>query len=370
MNTRYKIIVNGVHYSCSDVTAARSGEASRLQLYCREQYGENSFQTDVANFLAEWFSDSPTLEVHTSGSTGKPKAMMVEKERMVNSAMMTISYLGLKEGNTAMLCMPMAYIAGKMVVVRALVAGLNLLTVPPCGHPLAHMTEAPAFAAMIPMQVYNTLQEPHERELMTRIGHLLIGGGAIDKDMGRRLSNFPNSIWSTYGMTETLSHIALRPLSRGKASEWYTPLSNVRVEATADGTLVIEAPLVNAKRLVTNDMVEFNAEGQFRILGRKDNTINTGGIKIQIEEVEDEMKKYISCPCMITSVPDAKFGERIVLLTTSSEIERIDKAIGKLPSYWRPKEIIRVKSLPLTETGKPSRAMAKKMAIEALQAAL
>ena len=268
--------------------------------------------------------------------------------------------------------MPLPYIAGKMVVVRALITGLNLQLVTPCGHPLQANESVLDFAAMTPMQVFNTLAVPEEHNRLKQVKHLIIGGGAVNTEMAAILKDFPNAVWSTYGMTETLSHIALRRISGEKASDWYTVFEGVDVSVSSDQTLVIHAPKVCSEILITNDIVDFNEQGQFRILGRRDNTINTGGIKVQIEEVEATLHKEISIPFMITSAPDPKFGEQIVLLIEGdTEPENkirmeadIHAAIQKLPIYWRPKIILPVKHLPLTGTGKPDRATAKQIASE------
>ena len=325
---------------------------------------QQEFLQDLEAFLQEWQNDEPTVWVHTSGSTGTPKPLQVEKERMRASARLTCSFLGLKEGDSALLCMPLQYIAGKMVVVRSLVAGLRLLPVAPCGHPLKNLTEIPTFAAMIPMQVYNTLQVPEERSKLMEIKHLIIGGGAIDDALGRELKAFPNHVWSTYGMTETLSHIALRRLNGAEASDWYTPFENVRIRLSEENTLIIHAPSVCAEELTTNDIAEINDEGKFRILGRKDNTINSGGVKIQIEQVEATLKEYLDVPFQITARKDAKFGEIVVLLYNKvkeeADIRRICEE--KLPAYWVPKIYLPVEELPLTGTGKPDRATARRIA--------
>ena len=236
----------------------------------------------LEEFLDEWNNGSERVLVHTSGSTGAPKPLWVEKRRMEASARITCDFLGLKEGDTALLCMPLDYIAGKMMVVRSLVRKLKLMVVEPTGHPLAahQLPRGLTFAAMVPMQVYNSLQVPEERERLRQIRHLIIGGGAIDDALARELKDFPNYVWSTYGMTETLSHIALRRLNGAEASEWYTPFDNVRISQSEDGCLVIDAPEVCAERLVTNDIVEIS-QGRFRVVGRKDNVICSGGIKIQ-----------------------------------------------------------------------------------------
>ena len=358
----------------------------------------------LEDFLSEWNNDSDRVLVHTSGSTGKPKPMMVEKKRMLNSARITCDFLGLKPGDSALLCMSLDYIAGKMVVVRSIERHLHLISVSPSGHPLKDINLKDAngkdvngeitFAAMVPMQVYNTLQVPEERERLTHIRHLIIGGGAIDASLEKELRSLPGNIaiWSTYGMTETLSHIALRRINGAEASEWYQPFDSVKISQTDEGCLVIDAPLVCAETLVTNDIVEIepyiynkveNHEEvenhnkveklRFRIKGRKDNVICSGGIKIQIEEVEALLKPHLEKPFMIAKKKDEKFGEIAVLLTEDEDIKKVEATIRRLLSgksddsnksseskshkYWIPREYLHVDHLPLTETGKPKRSI-------------
>ncbi len=326
-------------------------------------HADSTFRQDLTNFLSEWFDASAEIEVHTSGSTGRPKELWVEKGRMIESACLTCSFLGLKKGDSALLCMPLKYIGAKMVVVRSLVAGLDLLPVTPSGHPLKHLRKAPDFAAMTPMQVYNSLQSEEEKTLLQDIRHLIIGGGAIDASLAETLKDFPHAVWSTYGMTETLSHIALRRLNGPEASDWYTPFEGVSIRLDKDGTLIIHAPLVCKEALKTNDIAELNSQGSFRIIGRKDNIINSGGIKIQIEQVETLLKVHLSQPFLITSTPDAKYGEVVVLLVEGNLPEGIAHTCeAVLPPYHRPKRILSVPCIPLTETGKPDRALAKKIA--------
>ena len=287
--------------------------------------------------------------------------MLVEKQRMRHSARITCDFLGLQPGDSALLCMSLDYIAGKMMVVRALERRLNLITVTPSGHPLNGLTDHIDFAAMVPMQVYNATKEPEERARLMQIRHLIIGGGAIDDSLAAALKTFPNHVWSTYGMTETLSHIALRRLNGPDASDWYTPFPSVEVSLSADGCLVIDAPLVCPERLVTNDIAELSA-GRFRILGRKDNVICSGGIKIQIETVERQLRPHLSSPFLITKRQDAKFGEVVVLLTEGAVEEARQVCAQVLPRYHQPKAYLHVDKIPLTETGKPARKQAEDIA--------
>jgi O-succinylbenzoic acid--CoA ligase len=323
----------------------------------------------LEDFLTEWNNGNARIIVHTSGSTGKPKPMWVEKQRMKNSARITCDFLGLKEGDTALLCMSLDYIAGKMVVVRSLECGLHLISVNPGGHPLSADSLGSyegeiTFAAMVPLQVYNSLHVPAERLRLKAIRHLIIGGGFIDNTLAQELKSFPNHVWSTYGMTETLSHIALRRLNGEEATQWYTPFESVHVSLNQEGCLVIDAPLICDHILITNDCAELSPDGRrFRILGRKDNVIDSGGIKIQIEEVEQMLKPFLRVPYMITKCSDVKFGEVVVLLTEDTEMSDVQEiCMNALPKYWQPRRYFHIDHLPMTITHKPARAKAQEVA--------
>ena len=325
---------------------------------------------DLEAFLKEWHNDSPAVLVHTSGSTGKPKPMLVEKRRMEASARTTCDFLGLHEGDTALLCMSLDYIAGKMMVVRSLVRGLRLICVEPNGEPLETVEFPVVFAAMVPLQVWNSLRHPLQRERLMAIRNLIIGGGAIDDAMAEELRTFPNAVWSTYGMTETLSHIAMRRLNGPEATVWYTPLPGVGLSLTDEGCLVIDAPALHDGPLVTNDIAEIEVlqgnyflpyrEGgdfRFRILGRKDNVICSGGIKIQAEEVERQLRAHLREPYIIAKRRDEKFGEVAVLLTEGDTAEAEAVCHRELPKFWQPHAYIHIDHIPMTATGKPKRTI-------------
>ncbi|MBQ7471066.1 MAG: AMP-binding protein [Prevotella sp.] len=324
-------------------------------------------------FLAEWRNDNERVLVHTSGSTGKPKPLWVEKRRMEASARMTCDFLGLHESDTALLCLPLDYIAGKMMVVRSLVRNLRLIAVEPSGHPLVSIHSPISsllsplssihFAAMIPLQVWNSLQVPEERERLRTIQHLIIGGGAIDENLEAALQDFPHAVWCTYGMTETLSHIALRRLNGPERSEWYQPFEGVSLQQDAEGCLIIDAPHVGAHQLVTNDIAVLDDHGRFRILGRRDNVICSAGVKIQIEEVERLLKPHLSIPFMITKQKDQRLGEAVVMLHEAADGDTLREICQSvLPKYWQPRHYLQVDQLPTTPNGKPARAEAQRIA--------
>ena len=325
-------------------------------------------QQTLEDFLAEWHNDADRLLVHTSGSTGQPKPLWVEKRRMEASARITCRFLGLKAGDTALLCMPLDYIAGKMMVVRALTCELHLVSVEPTAHPMKDVSQPIDFAAMVPLQVARTLDDDLQRERLRQVRHLIIGGGAIDEQMAQVLATFPHAVWSTYGMTETLSHIALRRLSGPARDDWYTPFEGVAVALNADGCLCIDAPAVCAVTLTTNDRAVIHHDGRrFRILGRKDNVICSGGIKLQIEEIERKLAPHMRVPFIITKKHDTYLGEAVVLLVTDDDTEKYRTVCSRvLGRYEQPRHIAAISRVPLTATGKPARHEAELLA-EALQ---
>ena len=328
-----------------------------------------SIQQGIIDFKRVWFNDDPTLLLRTSGSTGVPKTIRVHKKHMVASAHRTCETLGIEAGATTLLCMPVAYIAGRMVCVRAWECGLRLIAVDPSLHPLSALTAPPDFAAMTPAQVYETLQVPREAELLRRIRFLLIGGGAIGVSVAEALQAF-EGVWSTYGMTETLSHIALRRLS--EREEAYQPLKGVSLQLDERGCLVVTDPIVGVANLVTNDLAELLPNGRFRLKGRADNTICSGGLKWQIEALEN-LLATLPVPFQITAVPDERLGEAIVLFyarpqnQTFTELSLREACVKLLPRHALPRYYICLSQIPQTPTGKPDRASARRLAKECLK---
>ena len=313
---------------------------------------------DLYLFLNEWFDASPVITVHTSGSTGVPKELVVRKDRMMQSARLTCEFLNLQAGDTALLCMNLRYIGAMMVVVRSLVAGLNLIVRPASGHPLSDIEEPLRFAAMVPLQVYNTLRVPEEKARLEQTDILIIGGGAVDDSLEAKMSALPTAVYSTYGMTETLSHIALRCLNGDTASKHYYPFPSVELSLSAESTLVIKAPLICGEVLQTNDIACLYPDGSFTIAGRKDNVINSGGIKIQAEEMEKRLRPFIPVPFVVTSVPDPRLGQALTLLIAGQvDVRELESKLQTvLDAYHRPRHIFMTESIPQTENGKTDRA--------------
>lgn len=354
--TEQFITIEGQSYSPEDIHCLVSALPADTSAILRDLY----------LFLDDWFSESTTMMVHTSGSTGTPKELIVRKEQMMQSARMSCEAFALRPGETALLCMPLQYIAGKMMVVRALVGRLNLIVRTPSGHPLVDVKEHIRFAAMVPLQVYNTLESAEEQERLRQIDVLIIGGGMINPHFARKLALMPNKIYMTYGMTETLSHIALcRLTGRHTDRITYYPLPGVKLSLSVVGTLVIHAPLVCDEVLTTNDVASIMSDDGFVIEGRLDTIINSGGIKMQPEMMEGWLQNGLPMPFAFTSIPDALLGEAVVLLVEGTmEIGQIRSLIeAELPSkYARPKWIVSIEKIPMTGSGKIDRVSCKELA--------
>ena len=321
------------------------------------------FEKKVLQFLQDWFSHSETVSVQTSGSTGIPKVFEIEKKRMLNSAKMTCDFLGLKEGDTALLCLPVQYISGKMMLVRAIERKLKVIISVPSSAP--EISQNIDFCAMTPLQVQNSLDKIHF------IKNLIIGGAAVSEKLKNEISttlqfsNSPTRIYETYGMSETLSHIALKQISPIQ-EEYFTVLNDVEISVDERNCLKIFAPKLNPEILQTNDIVELmhfdSAQGdkkQFKFLGRFDNVINSGGVKIFAEELENLVKKHIDRDLVFLGKPDETLGEKLILViedaSTPLSMTEIKSQISNLKfenKFHIPKEILFLEKFPRAENGK------------------
>ena len=338
-NVHNKFKLNGFHLDRDDL--------------CRVAYsfikeGED-YEKPVGDFLLDWFDSKSYVEMQTSGSTGNPKTVKVEKQAMVNSALATGDFFDLHPGNRVLQCLPVKYVAGKMMLIRAIVLGLDLDYVAPKSNPMEnHDEEIYDFAAMVPLQAQNSLKE------LRNVKKLIVGGAKISASLEKELMKLSTQVYETYGMTETITHIAAKRVGE-KA---FTVLPQVTISYDDRNCLVIHAPHIIAEEtVVTNDLVELVNENQFIFLGRLDNIINSGGIKIMPEQVEQKLDGKIERRFFITSKDDAELGEKVVLVIEGESYE-IDKSIfDALDKYERPKEVVFISKFKETETGKVMRKL-------------
>ncbi|WP_395044514.1 AMP-binding protein [Flavobacterium sp.] len=314
---------------------------------CRVAYsfikeGEE-FEKPVGDFLLDWFDNKSYIEMQTSGSTGLPKMIRIEKQAMVNSAIATGDFFDLQPGNRALQCLPIKYVAGKMMLIRSIILGLDLDFVAPTSHPMENLDEKYDFVAMVPMQAQNSLKE------LKNVKKLIVGGARVSSSLEKELIKLPTQVFETYGMTETITHIAAKKVGE-KA---FTVMPHVTISYDDRNCLTIHAPSIIVEEvIVTNDLVELVNENQFIFLGRIDNVINSGGIKIIPEQVEKKLDGKINKRFFITSKEDKELGEKVVLVIEGDSFE-IDKIIfDELDKYERPKEILFISKFKETPTGK------------------
>ena len=303
---------------------------------------DSDFEQSLGEFLLSWFNNSPYIEMSTSGSTGIPKRIRIKKQAMVNSAIATGTFFGLKRGDRVLNCLPVKYVAGKMMVVRSMILGLDMDFVAPDSQPLKNNKTSYDFVAMVPLQVEKSLNE------LQFVKKLIIGGAQIDPALEEKLIPLSTQTYATYGMTETVSHIALRKVGE----KYYSVLPNITISVDERNCLVIDAPGILDQSIVTNDLVELVSPTQFIFLGRADNIINSGGIKLIPEQIEEKIAPYIYNRFFITAKPDPKLGEKLVLVIEGSEHPLDSNVFNNLSPYEKPKEIIFVPKLKETETGK------------------
>jgi len=341
--------INGQDYSVHELNLLIAERLSLPQL--------PEWERELYTFLRLWFSPSDFIEAQTSGSTGTPQTIRLPKTTMQQSASRTIEYFGLQDGNRILLSLPSRFIAGKMMVVRAITGQMDLITVDPSSDFDLLIDETFDFGAMVPNQVFKLLESPSGRQKIENIRNLLIGGSSIPANLETQISQLTNRVVLTYGMTETASHIAIRELSGEKHSDIYHCLQGITVTSGQNDCLqIFDSNLTEL--LQTKDIAEILSLTSFRILGRVDDVIISGGIKYWPEKIEKKLESTIPRRFIISSLPDEKLGEKLVLVIEGelAGIGVINKKLTEiLPSFERPKSICFLEKFPETPNGKLKR---------------
>lgn len=324
--------LNGFHMNESDL--------------CRIAYsfikeGE-PFERAVGDFLLDWFDKRDYIEMQTSGTTGTPKMIRVSKQSMVNSALATAEFFELLSGIKVLHCLPTQFVAGKMMLVRAFILGWDMDLTAPASNPLERNDTYYDFAAMVPLQAEQSLGKLHQ------IKKLILGGAKVSQALSVNLQALPTEIYETYGMTETITHIAAKKVGE----EAFSVLPHVNITEDERHCLVIDAYNICEEPVVTNDVVTIIDDNHFIWLGRHDNVINSGGVKLYPEQIEEKLSGSIDRRFFVKGVPDDVLGEKLVLFVEGASFD-IDNAIfTKLGKYEKPKEILFVDQFAETGSGK------------------
>lgn len=327
--------INGFHFKRNDLCSLA---------YILIKEGE-PYEKAMGDFLLDWFDAKSYLELNTSGTTGTPKTIRIEKEAMINSALASGDFFDLKPGDTALHCLPTNFIAGKMMLVRGLILGLEIDFVAPSSRPLLNKDRTYDFAAMVPLQAQNSMAE------LYKIKKMIVGGAKMNHELESQLTHLKTEVFETYGMTETITHIAAKRVGE----EAFSLLPNVKISVDDRNCLVINAPNISGELIVTNDLVSLVDEDHFVFIGRIDNLINSGGIKLIPEKIEDKLSKKIQARFFVAGMKDEDLGEKLVLVIEGEEQNLDDTIFKKLDKYERPKEIFYVTKFAETENGKIKR---------------
>ena len=336
---------------------ALNGKKYRIDEYESWCYALSSDEENekLRQFFKDWADERDFILGKTSGSTGDPKTIKLSKRAMLASAELTNSFFNLKAGDSILLCLSVNYIAGKMMLVRAIAGGLNVVIAKPSSEP--DWKGSVALAAMVPMQVQQLLSSAKGRKALSMVENLIVGGSPLSRDCAEKLSDLPVNAYMTYGMTETVSHVALSKIGR-ETRPVYTAMSGVRFSLDNRGCLVISAPHLSEENVVTNDVAELISDMSFVWKGRFDNVINTGGVKVHPEMVEDSLRGMIDRRFYVMAEPDVKFGEIVVLKIEGTPLS--DDLLRKLQSdmarrlskFERPKKILFLAKFRETDSGK------------------
>ena len=328
------------------------GQRTALDSLLQRQIPHSPREKDLCQFLSEWYSEDDFISVNTSGSTGIPKQIKLKKDFVAASARRTIDYFKLKEKSRVLHSLPIKYIAGKLMLVRALMGNLDLTLIDPASDFKELGKETFEFAAMVPNQVSKFLDSGNPK-----IKHLLIGGDAIPSSLEYKLQQTSTACYSSYGMTETATHIAIRKLNGNNADTHYRCLTGIKISLSENNCLQITMPGLENTPLITTDIAEIKDETSFAILGRADNIIISGGIKYSPEAIEKKLSEKITVPYMISSEPNEKLGKQLIIILETEANEEYEKQLenifeNTLLRFERPRRISFTNKLPCTANGK------------------
>ncbi|MGC4022075.1 MAG: AMP-binding protein [Cyclobacteriaceae bacterium] len=326
---------------------------------------KTEFEKSTIQFCKAWLDGQNEFSIQTSGSTGAPKKIVLSRQQMEASARQTIRALHLKSDYTSLVCLDTKYVAGQMMLVRSLILGMNVIAVDPSSNPLEKIDSSTKidFAAFVPFQLDSILDNSINE--LNKQKSAIIGGATINNSLKEKAQKATCDIFATYGMTETISHIALQKINGENPQDYFETLDGVNIRLDSRGCLCIRTDYLR-NEIVTNDLVELFDSTKFMWLGRIDNVINSGGVKIVCEKVEAVFEKIfesvqINQRFFITGIPDEKLGQRAVIVVEGKSIDSqirdsiILEASKSLSKYELPKEFYFVKKIEETENGKIKR---------------
>jgi O-succinylbenzoic acid--CoA ligase len=344
-----KIYINNKEYQLTD-----------LESFIRR----NSKYSKLIKFIQNWRIGKQTFNFHTSGSTGKPKEISITKNQITSSVLATKKALDLNQNDKVLICLNPEYIATTMMVARCLVLDLDMHIIEPSANPFELLNDKVKidFASFVPLQV-ETILNNKKANMLEGIRNILIGGAPLSANLINQLSAINTNTYQSYGMTETVSHIALMNL---KTDDCFNTIEGIEIQQDSRQCLSIKGAVTNDIWVQSNDVVELINSSKFRWLGRADNIINSGGVKIFPETLEalaiDILKQNnFHNSFFFYGQKSEKFGEIVGLIFEKCKPEKTildslnNSIIKRFSKYHIPKIISTVNGLSRTESGKIKR---------------
>ncbi len=322
----------------------------------------------LEHFINKLENGDKDFEFKTSGSTGKPKSIFFKRNQLEISANQTIDFFGLTVDDVLLCPFSMDYVAAKMMVARAFFLNATLVFTGPTGNPFL-LSDLPnvSFAALVPLQLNKVIENEDSLCQLNRVKNVIIGGAPVSQNLEDRIRDLIEcKIYQTYGMTETLTHVAVRNLKEKSAN--YFALNGVKLQVNQNSCLRIKSP-VNNQWLQTNDVVALNKNG-FEWKGRFDNVINSGAFKISIDSVESSLYGLgFENQLFICGIESELLGEECAIVTVSDIKDEIVKKIdlAQLHPYEKPKKIVFVNEFPINQNGKIMRSELKNLALQSVR---
>jgi len=318
------------------------------------------YDEDLYAFLHDWNSNKPNINTFTSGSTGNPKSIKLSKKAILESAIATNHFFNLNERSSFFICLPTKYIAGKMMVIRAIIAKAKIIIAKPEAIPVKKLTTPVSFCAMTPYQVLNCTKE--NKDQLNLISQLIIGGSPVNNVLCTELTSLKTRCYISFGMTETISHIALKSINKSI----YECLPHVSISTNENNQLIIDAPLINVHDMVTNDIISLKDDKHFIWMGRADNIINSGGVKLHPEIIEKKLDNVLfGYHFFIDKVPHTTLGSQpILIIDETANDQLISKSLAILNKYETPKKIYKTDQFYFSGNNKINRSKTKAIAIE------
>jgi len=317
---------------------------------------------EVDAWLAAPGEPQPVV-VETSGSTGTPKRVVLPRRAVLASVAGAASRLG-GEGRWV-LALPMTYVAGLQVVCRSLVAGHRPVLLddhPSLAEAVAAAGEAP-YVSLVPTQLHRAVESPADAAALAACAAVLVGGGPVDRSLRERAAAAGIRTVATYGSAETAGGCIYDGLPLDGVAVAIGPEGRIRIGGPTlferyDGDPDLTAQARVDGWFLTADAGRFDDEGRLRVLGRLDDMVISGGVKVPTGIVAARLREHPAVKAVdVGRLPDDEWGERVVAWVVGDvALDEVRDWVSQVhPRSWAPRELRLLDEMPMLRNGKVDR---------------